>query len=179
LTIRTSPNRHDSALCYIRHLLKLIGQGLTADVEQVGLSANAVLPWLCSGDTARNIAIGKLFCTKLPQSSSITNGHEFQALFQRTMRQLQRDSKAVIRLLIDGGFNTHPFNLAEFWNKLAVGLKDHARMINFRFVFVPPLQHLEGYKELALRPRSVPLWITQNMWFIEVAEKGDVDPAID
>jgi hypothetical protein len=52
-------------------------------------------------------------------------------------------------------------------------------MINFRFVFVAPLQHLEGYKGLALRPRSVPLWITQNMWFIEVAEKGDVDPAID
>ena len=95
------------------------------------------------------------------------------------MRQLQRDSKAVIRLLIDGGFNTHPFNLAEFWNELAVGLKYCARMINFRFVFVAPLPHLEEYKELALRPRSVPLWITQNMWFIEVAEKGGVDPAID
>jgi hypothetical protein len=95
------------------------------------------------------------------------------------MRQLQRDSTAVIRLLIDGGFNTHPFNVIEFWNELTVRLKDYARMINFRFVSVVPLQHLEAYKELAVRPRSVPLWITQDMWVIEVMKKGGVDPAID
>jgi hypothetical protein len=34
LTIRTSPNRYDSALYYIKHLLKLIGEGRAADIEQ-------------------------------------------------------------------------------------------------------------------------------------------------
>jgi hypothetical protein len=179
LTIRTSPNRYDSALYFLKPLLKLIGGGRAAEIEEVGSSVNVTLPWLFSGDKDRNIPIGRLSSIKLAQGSSITNGREFQAFYQRTMRQLRQDSTVAIRLLIDGAFNTHPFNVIEFWHEIAVGLKEYARMINFRFIFVVPGQHLEGYKKSVVRPRSVPLWITEDMWSVEVAKAGGVNPVVD
>jgi hypothetical protein len=179
LTIRINPNRYDSALYFIKHLLKLIGECRAAEIEETGASANVILPWLFSGDKDRNIRIGTLFSVELSQSSPITNGRKFQNFFQRTMRHMRRQSTVVVRLLVDGLFRTHPFNIMEFWSETAVDLEQYSRMINFRFVFVVPKQQLESYKGLAVRPRSVPPWITEDMWSVEAAKRGGVDPAVD
>ncbi|CAN9308805.1 unnamed protein product [Alternaria alternata] len=179
LTIRINPNRYDGALYFIKHLLKLIGECRAAEIEETGASANVILPWLFSGDKDRNIRIGTLFSVELSQSSPITNGRKFQDFFQRTMRHMRRQSTVVVRLLVDGLFRTHPFNIMEFWSETAVDLEQYSRMINFRFVFVVPKQQLESYKGLAVRPRSVPPWITEDMWSVEAAKRGGVDPAVD
>ncbi|CAN9264150.1 unnamed protein product [Alternaria sp. RS040] len=178
LTIRIKPNRYDSVLYSIKHLLKLIGEYRAAEIEETGASANVILPWLFSGDKDRNIRIGTLFSIALSQSSPITNGRKFQDFFQRTMRHMRRQSRVVVRLLVDGLFRTHPFSIMEFWSETAVSLENYSRMINFRIVFMVPKQQLESCKGLAVRPRCVPLWIT-DMWSVEAAKRGGVDPAVD
>jgi hypothetical protein len=110
------------------------------------------------------------------------NDRRFREFYERTVQQLQNEAVLTLRVLLDFDSAYTPSELfpgSLFWGTLhKVTYVEFPGTLRFRFVFVVQPQHLERCRALTAKPFTLPSWVTNDMWTIEVTQ-GGLDPAVD